>query len=268
MSNDATTSRLNTIPDLSSVSSSQTTTTSSGSPLYDKRVRISMLDNSPAIFYKDTSNSLLYTYLYPTNGVLFPFQPKVDISFSASYQSQKVIQSNFLFHSYENSEIKSIDLTCDFPARNITEGQYVIAAITFLRSLTFMFTGMDNTNATGSASVDLSGAPPLIVSIRGMGFGGLDYIPVVITNVTSSYSDNIDYISINMPGVDAVEGEIIKVPTSTTISISCLPIFSRTLASQFSTIAFSKGYFRLIGPNGFINPSDYTTENTTFSSGQ
>jgi len=222
--------------------------TLAGAPMNDKRVRIAMLPGSPPIFYKDMGNPLLYNYLGATNGVLFPFQPKVDISFSANYQAQKVTQSNFAFYSYENSELKPFDLTCDFPVRNPFEGQYVIAAITFLRSLTMMFTGNDNN--FGNNGLNLAGSPPLVVSLQGMGFGGLDYIPVVVTNVTTSYRDDVDYVTITLPGVANLANETIKLPTMMTISVSCTPMFSRAFASQFSALDFSTGARRLLGPAG------------------
>lgn len=213
------------------------TITMGGNSLNDGRVRISMFSGSPAIFYNDPKNILLRP-LQTTYGVLFPFQPKVDISFSANYQQQKVNQSNFIFNTYENSEIKNIDLTCNFPARNVLEGQYVIAVTTFLRSLTMMFTGNDGS---------LAGSPPLIVKLTGMGFGGLDYIPVSISNITSSFPNNIDYVTIPI-NIPYSNGELTRVPTMTSISVSCVPMFSRAFATKFSALDFSSGKKRLIGP--------------------
>lgn len=244
---DPSTSRLSTL-NIPALPSPTPIVTLAGAPLNDKRVRIAMLPGSPAIFYKDAGNALLYNYLGATNGVLFPFQPKVDISFSANYQAQKVTQSNFTFYSYENSELKPFDLTCDFPVRNPFEGQYVIAAIIFLRSLTMMFTGVDNSIANNT--FNLAGSPPLVVSLQGMGFGGLDYIPIVVTNVTTSYRDDVDYVTITMPGVSNLANEIIKLPTMMSISVSCTPMFSRDFASKFSALDFSSGARRLLGPNG------------------
>lgn len=238
------TSRLSTL-NIPRSSSAAPTVTFAGNPINDKRVRISMLPGSPAIFYTDTTNLLLQP-LSTTNGVLFPFQPKVDISFSANYQSQKVLQSNFVFYNYENSEMKSIDLSCDFPVRNVYEGQYVVAAITFLRALTMNFTGNDNKNG-------LAGAPPLVVRLLGMGFGGLDYVPVAVTNVTTSYPDNVDFVTIPIPGLN---NELTKLPVMMSISVSCVPMFSRTFASQFSALDFSSGAIRLLGPNP---PAETTT---------
>ena len=249
---DPSSNRLSTL-NLLSTSSPTPVVTLAGSQLNDKRVRIAMLPNSPSIFYKDKDNPLLYNYLGATNGMLFPFQPKVDISFSANYQAQKVTQSNFTFYSYENSELKPFELTCDFPVRNPYEGQYVIAAMTFLRSLTMMFTGND-TKSIGSGAT-LAGSPPMVVSLQGMGFGGLDFIPVVITNVTTSYRDDVDYVTVTFPGVPMLADEIIKVPTLMTISVSCTPMFSRDFASQFSALNFSFGDRRLLGPSGFTPTS-------------
>ena len=207
----------------------------------DSRVRISMFPESPKIFYKDTSNVLLNPLL-PTNGVVFPFQPTVDISFGANYQEQKVIHNNFTFNSYQNSDFKSMTLTGSFPTRTQTEGQYVIAALQFLRCLTMMFTGNDE----GYGGVH-AGSPPLIVRLSGMGFGGLDYIPVVVTEVKNSYSDNVDYVTIQPAGLN---GEITKLPSIMDITVSVTPIFSRAFSSAFSLQAFAKGFLngRLMGP--------------------
>jgi len=267
---DPTSSRLSSL-NFPAPTSSTPIVTLAGAPMNDKRVRIAMLPGSPAIFYKDQGNPLLYNYLGATNGVLFPFQPKVDISFSANYQAQKVTQSNFVFYSYENSELKPFDLTCNFPVRNPFEGQYVIAAITFLRSLTMMFTGNDNN--FGNNGLDLAGSPPLVVSLQGMGFGGLDYVPIVVSNVTTSYSDDVDYVTITLPGVANLANETIKLPSMLSISVSCIPMFSRAFASQFSALDFSTGARRLLGPAGAgsarsgadvsVSAGDLPTLNTT-----
>jgi hypothetical protein len=85
-----------------------------------------------------------------------------------------------------------------------------------------------------------------------MGFGGLDYLPVVVTNVTTTYPDNVDYVSVALPGLS---NEITKVPTQMTIAISVLPVFSRSYASRFGVQDFSMGTTRLLGPlPNLVNP--------------
>lgn len=213
--------------------------TYNGSSINDKRVRISLPPGAPDIYYKDTTNSLL-SVLTQTNGVLFPLQPAVNMNFAANYEQTQVTHSNFAYYGYKNSEIKSIDVSCVFPVRTPYEGWYVLATINFLRALTMMFTGNDGNYA---------GSPPPVVRLTGMGFGGFDNIPVVITNVATAYPDNVDYLTVGVPiQVGGTSLEYAKVPTETTITISCQPMFSRTFASQFSATLFGSGANRLLGP--------------------
>jgi hypothetical protein len=114
-----------------------------------------------------------------------------------------------------------------------------------------MFTGNDK----------YAGAPPSLAMVSGMGFGGLDNIPVAITDVNVSYPDNVDYISITLPGLN---NEITKVPTITTISITCTPMFSRAFASKFSLDKFSKGLTRLLG----VSPQKTSTDSPTTTGGK
>jgi hypothetical protein len=210
-----------------------------------------MLANSPSIYYKDINNPLL-NILQSTNGVIFPLQPIVNIQYSAQYEEQSLTHSNFSYWSYKNSSIKPIDLIGEFPIKTPYDGQYVLAALHFLRSLTFMFTGWD---------APYAGAPPMVVSLSGMGFGGLDNIPVVISNVTTTYPDNVDYVSIAIPGL---QNEIIKLPTQMSIAVSCIPVFSRSFASLFSNFSYSLGGQRLVGPNP-INISTSSNNGSTNS---
>lgn len=256
--NDPTAQRLSGLS-LPTFSQKSPTVTYSGNTLKDTRVKISMMPNSPKIFYNDINNPLL-NILSKTGGVVFPFQPKVDISYTANYDSQEVIHSNFVFKSYKNSEIKAIDLSCNFPVRTPFEGQYVIAAVHFLRCLTMMFTGNDTTDI-----YNLAGSPPLVVSLSGMGFGGLDNIPVVVTNVTSSYPDNVDFLTVSLPGLN--DGELVKVPSQMVVSVSLQPMFSRAYASAFGLKDFSYGKTRLLGPNPKFNTSGTVDAGNTDSYG-
>lgn len=224
--------------------------TYNGLPTTDQRVRISLPPGSPSIFYKDSTNALL-AILQNTNGVLFPVQPSSTINFSANYQQMAVTHSNFAYYGYQNSELKPIDVSCIFPVRSPYDGWYVLAAMTFLRALTFMFTGNDGNYA---------GAPPIVARLSGMGFGGFDNIPIIITNVQTSYPDNVDYVTVSVPTVLGGGLEYAKVPTEVTITVSCQPVFSRAFASQFSTLGFASAADRLLGPQ---TPSFNTTVNVT-----
>jgi hypothetical protein len=190
------------------------------------------------MLYKEPANVLMAP-LQTTNGVVFPFQPSVQLGYNAQYTATELTHSNFAFFSYKNSSFQPITLSCEFPCRSPFEGRYVIAAMTFLRACTFMFTGQDDT---------LAGSPPPVLRLTGMGFGGLDTIPCVLTNVTTEYPDNVDYVTVGITTSSGGVIEYVKVPTSTRITTTLQPIFSRDFATTFSTKLFGLGAERLIGP--------------------
>lgn len=209
-----------------------------GSPTNDYRVRLSLAPGSPSIYYKDSNNTLLAP-LAITNGVLFPLQPSVDIGFTSTYNPITPTHSNFGYYGYQYTTMSPISFTTEFPVRTPFEGTYVLAAITFLRACALMFTGQDGT---------LAGSPPPVLMLTGMGFGGLDTIPVVLTSFVTTYPADVDYVTVGAPV--GLGGTITysKVPTSMNIQISCQPIFSRQFASNFSATLFGSGVDRLMGP--------------------
>ena len=202
----------------------------------DRRVRISMPPQAPDIFYKDTANPLMAP-LAKTRGFIFPIQPNISIAYEAAYQDSKPTHSNFPYYHYTNSAISPISLTGDFPVRTTLDAQYVMAGIHFLRSCTRMFNGQDGM---------LAGAPPLVLRLTGLGFAGFDNIPVVITNCTVNYPDNVDYLSFKPFNTS----ELARMPVNVSIQVTLNPVFSRTfITNQYSTLAFSNAMVRLLGPN-------------------
>jgi len=209
----------------------------------DTRVRVSL----PALanmFYQTAQKGELLYPLALTDGVIFPFQPKVDIVYKANYEATSPAHSNFTFQSYKNSAISGITISGDFPVRTPYEGLYVIACLTFLRSLTMMFTAQDVTTSGGMIA---GGTPPQVARLWGMGFGGLDCMPIAITSVTTSFPEDVNYVTIDVPAAAGGQMESTKIPVMMTISIDTVPLFSRAFASKFSAFAFANGSQRLLG---------------------
>lgn len=237
-------------PSLTSLASSRLTAagkknnnTSNASPIIttnnnvinDTRVRLSLPPGSTQ-FYKDQTNNLL-AILGDTDGVIFPFQPAISLGYSATYQPQVLTHSNFTYYSYQNSQISPINISGDFVVRNPYEGKYVFAAMTFLRACTMM--------NTGAATNPNIGAPPPILRLTGMGFGGYDNIPVGLTNVMVNYPPDVDFVTV-YPGLTT--GETSKIPVEFSMVIDCQPMFSRSFATSFDSSAFSSGLQRTLGP--------------------
>lgn len=243
----------------------------------DWRVRLSLPNASP-FFYNDPQNSLLSPLVTEYGGgavnnvasiagnlfglggnqrvgVIFPYTPQVQIQHVASYSHQKLVHNNYTQYFYENSEIQPISLVGEFTVQNIPEGQYLLACIYFFRSVTKMFFGADSVNGN-------AGNPPPILYLNGYGQYYLPNVPVAVTSFSHTMPDNVDYMDIPEPYVAGPTSTIngnpqsksfrlnsTRMPTTSTISLSLLPMYSRTAQSQgFSLQDFASG--ALVNPTG------------------
>lgn len=155
----------------------------------DWRVRLSLPDNSQ-LFYKNggsssTQNALMAP-LMETNGVIWPYTPSVTISHVANYNPVQLTHSNYSAQFYNNSDVADITIAGEFTVQSVEEGQYLMAAIYFLRSATKMFFGQ-------GANV---GNPPPILFLDGYGSHYFPHVPVVVTNFTHTMRDDVDYLQI------------------------------------------------------------------------
>ena len=152
----------------------------------DWRVRLSLADNA-TIFYKDTStqNSIMAP-LVETNGVIWPYTPSIQVSHVANYSTAVLTHSNYSAHFYNNSDVNDITVSGEFTVQSVEEGQYLMAAIYFLRASTKMFFGQ-GTNM---------GNPPPILFLDGYGSHYFPHVPCVITNFTHNLSNDVDYLQV------------------------------------------------------------------------
>jgi len=248
----------------------------------DWRVRLSLAD-SATIFYKDTStqNSIMAP-LIETNGVIWPYTPSIQVSHVANYSTAVLTHSNYSAHFYNNSDVNDITVSGEFTVQSVEEGQYLMAAIYFLRASTKMFFGQ-------GANV---GNPPPILFLDGYGSHYFPHVPCVITNFTHNLSNDVDYLQVpitqtslqdvapvNAPdnpngAVNYLENDGLKfipqlgrgtnlvkkastqkftsivsttrVPTASTVSVTLRPVYSRqNLHDRFNLNDFAQG--KLVG---------------------
>jgi len=193
----------------------------------DWRVRLSV----PSTF----AGSPLLKPLAETGGMIFPYTPQVLINTRANYNAISPIHSNYSYFAYQNSEVSEMTITGDFLIENALEGEYWIGVVHYLRSATKMAYG--NTSNQG--------APPPVVRLNGYGDYVFKNVPVIITNFTVQLDPNVDYIQIGM----GANGS--WVPTSSTVSVTVQPIYSRRQVTQFSLDGFVRGDY-VLGGKGFI----------------
>ena len=211
----------------------------------DWRVKISV----PQRFIEGSS---LLSPLSKTNGsMIFPYTPTIILSHSANYNSLNPVHTNYPFQVYENSQADDITITGEFIVENAAEGQYWVACIHFLRSITKMFYGTD-------------GSPPMAVRLSGYGDYVFNNVPCVITNFTVDLPSDVDYIAVPVagtPGTDS-QSEIPDVaaqagkgttwsPTQSQISVTLRPTYSRRRVSEFNLDDFVNGKY-VNGGQGFI----------------
>ena len=204
--------------------------------LRDWRVRISLQEEAAALYYNNPANALMYA-LSNTDGLIFPYTPQISVSHSARYGATTLTHANYASYFYEGSEVQSITISGDFTVQNIFEGNYLMAAIHFLRSATKMFYG----------SSQLAGTPPPMVFLDGYGMPYFPHVPCVITNFNHMLPNDVDYVEIptgttlnNRAGqafaTNGNYGPSVRLPTSSQISITLQPVYSRQAVSRRFTV--------------------------------
>ena len=247
----------------------------------DWRVRLSLAD-SATIFYKDTStqNSIMAP-LVETNGVIWPYTPSIQVSHVANYSTAVLTHSNYSAHFYNNSDVNDITVSGEFTVQSVDEGQYLMAAIYFLRASTKMFFGQGK---------DV-GNPPPILFLDGYGSHYFPHVPCVVTNFTHNLSNDVDYLQVPITqttledvtltapdnpngavsyldnqGMDYIPNmgrgtspqktvtsqkyssitSTTRVPTASTVSVTLRPVYSRqNLHNRFNLSDFAQG--KLVG---------------------
>ena len=239
----------------------------------DWRVRLSLADKADYL-YKSSEPGIL-TPLVDTNGVIFPYTPSISTAYRATYGSYDLTHSNYRGYFYQNSTVDPVNISCTFTAQNTQQANYLLAVITFFKSVTKMFYGQDSQR----------GAPPPLVFLTGLGEYQFSGQPAVVSNFTYSLPADVNYIratSVTQSGLDLTTvrprqsvatnsifnqiqriasafttkgalparppipnlalGSPTYVPTKIDISITLLPVQSRQQQStQFSVQDFANG---------------------------
>jgi hypothetical protein len=207
----------------------------------DWRLRISMQPATAGLFYNNPQNRILYP-LSQTRGLVFPYTPSVTIGHSARYGTSPLTHSNYSSYFYEGSEVGSIRIQADFTVQNFEEGQYLMAAIQFMRATTKMFYGQSQ----------LAGTPPPIVLLNGYGPAYLPNVPCVVQNFEHTMPSDVDYIEVPVGlNVSSVAGQPLnqntagvrtRLPTNSSMSIMLQPVYSRkNVHENFTLEKFASG---------------------------
>jgi hypothetical protein len=148
----------------------------------DWRVRLRLAPQSNYLY--NAPNPGILQPLKLTDGVIFPYTPRIDTAYRADYETYNLTHSNYRGLFYRSSYVDSININALFTAQDTQEANYLLAVIHFFRSATKMFYGQDA----------LRGAPPPLVFLTGLGEYQFSEHPCVITSFQYNLPDNVDYV--------------------------------------------------------------------------
>lgn len=149
----------------------------------DWRVRLSLAKS--AFYLYQAPDPGILAPLARTNGVIFPYTPTIETSYTAKYDTVDLTHSNYRGYFYKNSAIENLNIRCIFTAQDTREAEYLLAVIHFFRSVTKMFYG---------AKDKLAGTPPPLVFLSGLGQYQFNNQPCVVSNFQYVLPSDVDYI--------------------------------------------------------------------------
>ena len=153
----------------------------------DWRVRLQLAPQANYL-YKAKPPGILAP-LYNTDGVIFPYTPSIETSYTATYDRADLVHSNYRGYFYKNSAVGDISIRGTFTAQDTQEADYLLAVIHFFRSVTKMFYGQDTQR----------GAPPPLVYLSGLGQYQFNQHPCVVSSFNYSLPTDVDYIRAGAP---------------------------------------------------------------------
>ena len=157
----------------------------------DWRVKLRLAPGANYL-YKSNDPGILWP-LIETDGVIFPYTPRIDTSYRADYDAINLIHSNYRGYFYKSSYVDFVQVSGTFTAQDTMEAEYLLAVITFFKSLTKMFYGQDAQR----------GSPPPLVYLTGLGEYQFSEHPCVVTQFNYNLPDNVDYIRARQAVVNA-----------------------------------------------------------------
>lgn len=153
----------------------------------DWRVRLRLAPQAKYLY--NAPNPGILQPLKITDGVIFPYTPTIATAYRANYSSYDLTHSNYRGYFYQNSYLEPIQLTCMFTAQSTAEANYLLAVISFFKSVTKMFYGQDAER----------GAPPPLTYLTGLGEYQFNEHPCVVSQFNYTLPSDVDYVRAGSP---------------------------------------------------------------------
>lgn len=203
---------------------------------YDWRARLRPKKGGEDKFYsrvgvsEEMGGQALMDPIKQSGGLVWQNTPNIFVSGTADYDSALMQGMNYPIRTFVNSTPPDLPVQAEFTANDTYEARYMLAVFAFLRGATKAYFG-DAAVASGDY-----GTPPPVLLFEYMGDHGFNKVPVVISNYTIQYPDNVHYVPVT------VGDTVTYVPTVSQITIALLPTYTpHKLRRRFDLDAVRSG---------------------------
>jgi hypothetical protein len=157
----------------------------------DSAARRVRLRPKPAATSQIYGASGLMNPLQSTNGLVWPYQPLISYQQDVEYSPSAMVHSNQEIMSYNRTRAVTLTVDGSFTVQNQTEGLYAIACIHFLRTVSKMYFGQSSN----------PGTPPPVLFFDAYGQYMFNQLPVIVTTFTVGLPNDVDYVPVDMSGL-------------------------------------------------------------------
>jgi hypothetical protein len=195
---------------------------------------------SSSIKEKDWRVKLSHDMIYSTpilsplkasGGMIWPYLPTITMSGTANYDSFAPAHTNYPILTYKNSQVDDISIAGQFTVQNQEEGRNWLASMHFLRTVTKMYFGQGPN----------LGNPPPICTLNGYGDFVYKDVSVVVKTFNITLEKDVDYIAIQLQTGKTQGANVSYVPTSSNITVTVAPVYSRGKMKNFDLTKFAAG---------------------------
>jgi hypothetical protein len=142
--------------------------------------------------------------LSASDGLVWPYQPQISYNHQVNYSDLSIVHANQDFHVFNKVPAVRLNVSGSWSVQNQQEGQYAMAALHFLRTVTKMNFGDSDPNA---------GTPPPILVFNAYGPYVFNDLPVIVTGFSMDFPEDVDYVQVKITGVNSS-----NLPLSTRLS--------------------------------------------------
>lgn len=188
---------------------------------FDWRARLRPKEGGKDLFYGKQAGAQSADYLmrpiYESNGLVWPYTPRIFLNGSADYNSQTMQGMNYPVNTYNYSMPPTIPVEGDFTANDQYEARYLLAVMTFLKIATKGFFG----DSAVAGDDPKFGTPPPVLVFEYLGHHMFNKVPVVVRDYQISLPDDVDYVPVALG-----DGTVTYVPTMTNILVTLSPTYT------------------------------------------